>query len=90
MLNKNKKQSVGFDDLPKSEQKRLLKERRRGEELLDFINSGGDDQIEFGIFNYKSKSKVNAKPMNNDLAMLNTDTGYRDIYVYKVDSDSIG
>ena len=58
--------------------------------ILDFINSGGDDQIEFGIFNYKSKSKVNAKPMNNDLAMLNTDTGYRDIYVYKVDSDSIG
>ena len=33
---------------------------------------------------------LNTKPMSNDIAMLNTDTGYRDIYVYKVDSDSIG
>ena len=33
---------------------------------------------------------LNAKPMSNDIAMLNTDTSYRDIYVIKVDSNSIG
>ncbi len=42
------------------------------------------------LFKNKEKVDLNVKPMNNDLAMLNTDTGYRDIYVYKVDSDSIG
>ena len=31
-----------------------------------------------------------AKPVSNDISMLNTDTSYRDIYVYKVDSNSIG
>ena len=35
-------------------------------------------------------SSVNASPMSNDIAMLNTDTSYRDIYVIKVDSNSIG
>ena len=35
-------------------------------------------------------SSVNANTMSNDIAMLNTDTSYRDIYVIKVDSNSIG
>ena len=35
-------------------------------------------------------SSVNANPMSNDIAMLNTDTSYRDVYVIKVDSNSIG
>ena len=35
-------------------------------------------------------SNINTKPMSNDIAMLNTDTGYRDIYVIQVDSNSIG
>ena len=35
-------------------------------------------------------SNINIKPMSNDIAMLNTDTGYRDIYVIQVDSNSIG
>ena len=41
---------------------------------------------------YKPKSGafLNTKPMSNDIAMLNTDTGYRDVYVIKVDSNSIG
>ena len=56
--------------------------------MLDFIKSGGDDQIEFGTFKYKSKSKVNAKPMNNDLAMLNTNTGFTRETV--IITDSIG
>ena len=38
----------------------------------------------------KEKVDLNVKPMNNDIAMLNTDTGYRDIYVIQVDSNSIG
>ena len=40
------------------------------------------------LFKNKEKVDLNVKPMSNDIAMLNTDTGYRDIYVYKVDSDS--
>ena len=36
----------------------------------------------------KYKNLYKAKPVSNDISMLNTDTGYRDIYVYKVDSDS--
>ena len=89
-MRKMNKEGEELLNLPKSERIKILQNREKGNRLLDFIKSGGDDQIEFGIFNYKSKSKVNAKPMNNDLAMLNTDTGYRDIYVIQVDSNSIG
>ena len=66
--------------LPRSERKKILQNRDEGNkfmENLENILSGSKD----GAF-------LNTKPMNNDLAMLNTDTGYRDIYVYKVDSDS--
>ena len=38
----------------------------------------------------KSKVQLDVTPMSNDIAMLNTDTSYRDIYVIKVDSNSIG
>ena len=88
MLNKANKEVEDFLKLPKSQREQIIKNRKEGEDILDFIKSGGDDQIEFGTFKYKSKSKVNAKPMNNDLAMLNTNTGFtRETIII---TDSIG
>ena len=65
--------------LPKNIRKQYIKRLEQGEDLLDKILGSGTP----GAF-------LDTKPMNNDIAMLNTDTGYRDIYVYKVDSNSIG
>lgn len=64
-----------LDDVGKKLYQEMLE---KGDDLLDFIRGSGPG------------ASINAKPMNNDIAMLNTDTGYRDIYVYKVDSNSIG
>ena len=58
-----------------------------GKKLYQEMLEKGDDILDF-IKGFGPGASINAKPMSNDIAMLNTDTGYRDIYVYKVDSDS--
>ena len=82
MLKKSNKEVEDFLKLPKSQREQIIKNRKEGEDILDYINRGGDDyvpldQLDFGTTRYnKNKSRVNAKPMNNDLAMLNTNTGF--------------
>ena len=94
MLNKANKEAEDFLKLPKSQREQIIKNRKEGEEILDYINRGGDDyvpleQLDFGTTRYnKNKSRVNAKPMNNDLAMLNTNTGFtKETFII---TDSIG
>jgi succinate dehydrogenase flavin-adding protein (antitoxin of CptAB toxin-antitoxin module) len=65
-----------FESLDDAGKKLYQEMLEKGDDLLDFIKGFGPG------------ASINAKPMSNDIAMLNTDTGYRDIYVYKVDSDS--
>ena len=50
----------------------------KGDEFLDLLKGFGPG------------ASINAKPMSNDIAMLNTNTGYRKTVVIAVDSDSIG
>tara|TARA_B000000557_G_scaffold53928_1_gene41495 strand:+ start:1340 stop:2572 length:1233 start_codon:yes stop_codon:yes gene_type:complete len=71
--------------LPKSLQ-------QSNKEIREFIKQNvSPDNPLYEILNKgKSKVKLDGKPMSNDIAMLNTDTSYRDIYIIKVDSDSIG
>ena len=71
--------------LPKSLQ-------QSNKEIREFIKQNvSPDNPLYEILNKgKSKVKWDGKPMSNDIAMLNTDTSYRDIYIIKVDSDSIG
>ena len=94
MLNKANKEVEDFLKLPKSQREQIIKNRKEGEDILDYINRGGDDyvpldQLDFGTIKYnKNKSRVNAKPMNNDLAMLNTNTGFTRETV--IITDSIG
>ena len=89
MLNKANREAKDFFKLPKSQREKIIKNRKEGDELLEKIQSGGEDyvpneQLNFETFKYnKNKSRVNAKPMNNDLAMLNTDTGVTN-YVFFV------
>ena len=65
-----------------------MKPKRKGEELLDSIENQ-KLKLEYDTYTYdKSKSKVNAKTMNNDLAMLNTNTGFTRETV--IITDSIG
>ena len=94
MLNKANKEVEDFLKLPKSQREQIIKNRKEGEDILDYINRGGDDyvpndQLNFETYRFnKNKSKVNAKPMNNDLAMLNTNTGFfRETVII---TDSIG
>ena len=78
-MNKEGEELLG---LPKSERIKILQNQEKGKkfmENLENILSGSKD----GAF-------LNTKPMNNDLAMLNTNTGYRKTVVIAVDSDSIG
>ena len=81
MLNKANREAKDFFKLPKSQREKIIKNRKEADELLEKIQSGGEDyvpndQLNFETFRYnKNKSRVNAKSMNNDLAMLNTDTG---------------
>ena len=65
--------------LPKNIRKEYIKRLEQGEDLLDKILGSGTP----GAF-------LDTKPMNNDIAMLNTNTGYRRTVVIAVDSDSIG
>ena len=59
--------------------KKLYKEMvDKGDEFLDLLKGFGPG------------ASINAKPMSNDIAMLNTNTGYRKTIVIAVDSDSIG
>ena len=59
--------------------KKLYKEMvDKGDEFLDLLKGFGPG------------ASINAKPMSNDIAMLNTNTGYRKTVVIAVDSDSIG
>ena len=94
MLNKANKEVEDFLKLPKSQREQIIKNRKEGDHILDYINRGGDDyvpldQLDFGTIKYnKNKSRVNAKPMNNDLAMLNTNTGFTRETV--IITDSIG
>ena len=71
--------------LPKSLQ-------QSNKEIREFIKQNvSPDNPLYEILNKgKSKVQLDVKPMSNDIAMLNTDTSYRDIYIIKVDSDSIG
>ena len=94
MLNKANKEAEDFLKLPKSQREQILKNIKEGEDILDYIKRGGDDyvpndQLNFETYRFnKNKSKVNAKPMNNDLAMLNTNTGFTRETV--IITDSIG
>ena len=65
--------------LPKNIRKEYIKRLEQGEDLLDKILGSGTPG-----------ASINAKPMSNDIAMLNTNTGYRKTVVIAVDSDSIG
>ena len=94
MLNKANKEAEDFLKLPKSQREQILKNIKEGEDILDYIKRGGEDyvpndQLNFETYRFnKNKSKVNAKPMNNDLAMLNTNTGFTRETV--IITDSIG
>ena len=60
-----------------------------GKELYQEMLEKGDDLLDF-IKGFGPGASINAKPMSNDIAMLNTNTGYRKTVVIAVDSDSIG
>ena len=60
-----------------------------GKKLYQEMLEKGDDLLDF-IQGFGPGASINAKPMSNDIAMLNTNTGYRKTVVIAVDSDSIG
>ena len=60
-----------------------------GKKLYQEMLEKGDDLLDF-IKGFGPGASINAKPMSNDIAMLNTNTGYRKTVVIAVDSDSIG
>jgi succinate dehydrogenase flavin-adding protein (antitoxin of CptAB toxin-antitoxin module) len=60
-----------------------------GKKLYQEMLEKGDDLLDF-IKGFGPGASINAKPMSNDIAMLNTNTGYRRTVVIAVDSDSIG
>ena len=64
--------------------------RQTLDEIIKSKNLRFDEIIENLFYTPKSGAFLNTKPMSNDIAMLNTDTSYRDVYVIKVDSNSIG
>ena len=64
--------------------------KRTLEEILKSKDKRFDEIRENLFYKPKSGAFLNTKPMSNDIAMLNTDTSYRDVYVIKVDSNSIG
>jgi len=78
---------------------KILEEFQNQQEFFRKLSGGSKfDQQEFkklwDLLNEKNRSptssNLNVKPMSNDIAMLNTDTGYRDIYLIKVtDPNSI-
>ena len=67
-----------FESLDDAGKKLYQEMLEKGDDLLDFIRGFGPG------------ASINAKPMSNDIAMLNTNTGYRKTVVIAVDSDSIG
>ena len=64
--------------------------RQTLDEIIKSKNLRFDEVLENLYYKPKSGAFLNTKPMSNDIAMLNTDTSYRDVYVIKVDSNSIG
>ena len=64
--------------------------RQTLDEIIKSKNLRFDEILENLFYKPKSGAFLNTKPMSNDIAMLNTDTSYRDVYVIKVDSNSIG
>ena len=92
---KNIKDVVG-KSLKQNYYQKLIKNLENVDPNFGFSTEGGKTIINNPEFLKILKDKgillnnLNAKPMSNDIAMLNTDTSYRDIYVIKVDSNSIG
>ena len=97
-----KKQTKEIDDITRelSDDKypQILEEFQKNEEFMKILS--GKSKLNQEQFKQLFKmlkvgggtplSSVNANPMSNDIAILNTDTSYRDVYVIKVDSNSIG
>ena len=78
------------DDLPQ-----ILKQFEEQQENLKKMSEKSNLNQEqfrqlFEMLKVKPRASIDGKSMSNDIAMLNTDTSYRDIYVIKVDSNSIG
>ena len=76
-MNKEGEELLG---LPRSERKKILQNRDEGNkfmENLENILSGSKD----GAF-------LNTKPMSNDLAMLNTDTGITNTTIIITDQNN--
>ena len=74
----------------------ILENFQKQQEFIKNLSEKSDldqDQFKklFDLLNVnKPRASIDGKSMSNDIAMLNTDTSYRDIYVIKVDSNSIG